>query len=329
VLARLASVRTNTADPTESLGALMHREAERIERDLEAQARGERVGGMPTGLDRLDALTGGVPLGVTTVVLGETGHGKSTLGMSFARASADLAHDEPLVLSYEDGRRSYAQRGLAQESGVPTQVIRRRSFRPGEERRVLVEGLRRAGLRRERIARVRGMGVDELCTLVRRTRAKGPRSPGARTAANLVVVDYLQAMPRPQGRAIRAEHEALGEIARRLEDLAATEECAVVVFSQVNDECAHREDHRPRLRDVAGGRDLVKGAKLVLGLYRPWLYDAGADPHAGEILVLKNNDGETRRAAHVHLDLATHTIRDAAPASMPPATQLALGGEPP
>ena len=321
VLRKVAAVRVGGVDPTEALGELMRREVDAIHRDLAALDRGEHVGGLPTGLAKLDALIGGLPRGVVTLVLGETGHGKSTLGMSFARASADQAGDEPLVLSYEDGGRSFAQRGLAQGSGVPTQVIRRRSFRPGEERKLDL-AMRDAGIRRERIGKVRGMPVDELTALVRRRRAKGP-SPGRRSTANLVIVDYLQAMPMPRAPHIRGVPEALAELAKRLEDLAAIEDIAVVVFSQVNDEPSTREkDHRPRLRDGAGGRDAAKGAKLVLGIYRPWMYDSSADPTAGEILVIKNNDGEVRRSASVYLDLATHTIRDAAPDATPAQPQL-------
>jgi replicative DNA helicase len=313
VMKRLAGVRLGVNDPTVPVADIMLEEWQAIERDLVAIDDGTHVGGMPTGLEKLDALTGGLPRGSVTLVLGETGHGKSTLAMSFARASADLTGDQPLVFSYEDSRRRYGQRALAQDSGVPTQVIRRRSFRPGELRQ-LGTALERLGLRRERVAKMRGKDVGELCMLVRRLRAKGPEV-SRKSIGNLVVVDYLQAMPFPRAPHIRSVPEALGEIAKRLEDLADDLDIALALFSQVNDEPhnGNNGDHRPSLRDGAGGRDAAKGAKLVLGIYRPWLYDSAADPYAGEILVLKNNDGEMRKKADVYLDLATHTIRDCAP----------------
>lgn len=322
LLRQLGRVDVGVDDPTVPLGDLMRSEWELVQRDLKAAAEGEHIGGMPTGLAKLDALTGGVPKGVVTVVLGETGHGKSTLAMSFARAAADIAGDTPLLLSYEDGRRSFGQRGLAQDSRVPTQAIRRRNFIPGELAQ-LERGLDRAGLRRERIGKVRGMDVDGVCALVRRLRARGPE-PGRRSVGDMVIVDYLQAMPLPRAPHIRAVNEGLAEICKRLEDLAANLDIAVVVFSQVNDEPANGRgnDHRPRARDAAGGRDSIKGAKLVLGLYRPSMYDANADERLGEILVLKNNDGEVRRSAQVYLDLATHTIRDATPDEAPPQGSL-------
>lgn len=318
LLRKLGRVDVGGDDPTVPLGDLMRAEFDAVHADLEAAKAGKHIGGMPTGLAKLDALTGGLPRGVVTVVLGETGHGKSTLAMSFARAAADLTGDQPLLLSYEDGRRSFGQRALAQDSRVPTQAIRRRNFIPGELGQ-LQRGLDRAGMRRERIGKVRGLDVDGVCALVRRLRARGPE-PGRASVGNLVVVDYLQAMPIPRAPHIRSVTEGLAEICKRLEDLAADLDIAVVVFSQVNDEPANGRgnDHRPRARDAAGGRDSIKGAKLVLGLYRPSMYDGSADPRLGEVLVLKNNDGETHRSAQVYLDLATHTIRDAAPDEVPP-----------
>jgi len=83
-------------------------------------------------------------------------------------------------------------------------------------------------------------------------------------------------------------------------------------------------EHRPIARDCADGRAAVKGAKLVLGIFRPSMYDEHADPLYGELLVLKNNQGEVNKRAGVRLDLATHTIRDL-PAEPVKAEQQAMG----
>lgn len=329
VLRKLSAINIGFDDPSRALGDLMTDEIAQIECDLEARSRGEHVGGVPTGIVKLDELIGGVPLGSVTLVLGETGHGKSTLASSFARAAADLIADEPIICSYEDGGRRFAQRALAQESGIPTQDIRRRAFRVGDVQR-LRGALSRVGVRRERITMTRGKNAEELCAMVRRLRARGP-SPGRKTRARLVIVDYLQAMPWIRG---RDERESLLLNSKALEDLAGQEDIAVVVFSQVNDEPSKGRptkvkgvlDHRPRLRDTAGGRDVAKGSKVALAIYRDSIYHEDADPYAGEILVLKNNDGETRKKAMVYLDLATHTIRDVAPTVAEAQAQLDLGG---
>lgn len=303
----LQRIDLRTPDPTIPLGESVRREFDRISREADERLAGRHVGGMPTGLTELDEKVGGLPIGVTTLVLGETGHGKSTLAMKFLRAAVEQAGDEPLCFSYEDGHTSFAQRRLAQATRVPTRAIARRTFNSGHMRD-LAAGAGAAMKSRERIAAYRGQTVEELCRTVRRLRARGPKLGGA-TVGRLVVVDYLQAIPKPFRRGISTP-EAIGEITHALEDLAAQEQIAVAVMSQVNDEPARRDDHRPQGRDVAGSRDPFKGCKLCLGIYRPAEYDEQADPRFGELLILKNNQGPLGMVP-IRLDLETHTIRDA------------------
>lgn len=304
-IADLQRIDLRTPDPTVPLGESVKREMARIGRDVEERQMGRHVGGMPTGLAELDEKVGGLPIGVTTLVLGETGHGKSTLAMKFLRAAVEMAKDEPLCFSYEDGHTSFAQRRLAQASRVPTRNIARRAFY-GDNLRDIASGAPMAMASRERIAAFRGQGVDELCRTVKRLRARGPKLGGA-SVGRLVVVDYLQAIPRPFRKGLGTP-DAIGEQARALEDLAAQEQIAVCVMSQVNDEPSRRDDHRPQGRDVAGGRDPFKGCKLCLGIYRPAEYDEQANPNAGELLVLKNNQGPLGMVP-IRLDLETHSIR--------------------
>ena len=103
---------------------------------------------------------------------------------------------------------------------------------------------------------------------------------------------------------LRESEAALAQVRAQVDTMIAT-----------HDEVEKREkDHRPRYRDCAGSRDPVKAAKLVLGIYRPEVYDENADPREGQIGVLKNNQGKSpgwKRHVAVRLDLETHTIRDA------------------
>lgn len=304
---RLQKLDTKTEDPSRALGDLMMDEIKAIQHDLDHD-RGEWVGAMPTGLHKLDQNIGGIPLGVTTVILGDTGVGKTTLAMKLASAARTLANDRPIFVSYEDAFKSYARRGLAQESGVHTMKIGARRFGEGEAKRVIVDGMRAAGSRRERIIRFRGQPMADVCRQIRRLRARGPEA-GAATIGKLCILDYWQAVKAPPGRREMSPVEAFAENARMIEDLADEEDIAIVIMSQVNDETEKRKGV-PSLRDVAGGRDLVKGAKLVMGICRPSLYDPNADPTLGKLLILKNNAGETQRAIDVKLDLAVHSIHD-------------------
>lgn len=312
-IGELQRIESRKPDPTIVLGDSMKDEMRQMGIDHAARESGAHVGGIPTGLDVLDRYTGGIPVGKLTLILGETGHGKTTLAMMLLKAAVDLADDEPQCFSYEDDHASFAQRGIAQESGVPTRNIARRSFYGDDIRslsRINADTFRR---RREGIQRCdAGFSVDELCRTVRRLRSRGP-TRGGKTRCSLVVVDYLQRIPRPFERGIGSP-EAIGRVAASLEDLAAREGIAVVAMSQVNDEVERRDDHRPRGRDCAGSRDPYKLCKLCLAIYRPALYDERAAENEGWIGVLKNNQGKAPGWAEhvpVRLNLETHTIREA------------------
>jgi replicative DNA helicase len=244
-------------------------------------------------------------------VLGETGSGKSTIAMSFARAAWRDAADVPLVFSYEDGKVSFARRGLAQESGVPTWRIGARKFLPGQDIEVVRGGYRSAAQRRERIVKFSGETVDEICQTVRRLRSKPP-PPGAKSIGRLVVIDYLQRIPKPRERWVNSTPEAIQEISNQIEDLAAKEGIAVVLCAQVTDAVKERGGLITDVRDCADGRAGGKGCKLALGIYRPSMYDKSEDPTAGKLLVIKNNQGPAGPdiAVDIRLDLATHSISD-------------------
>ena len=295
-------------DPTKSLGDLMLAEIQAIEHDIHAADRGEWVAGMPTGIARLDRNTGGLPIGLTSVVMGETGSGKSTLAGSFARAAYREAGDVPILASYEDGPTSFARRRLAHESGVPTWKIGARRFEGDEALRVVRAGIAAQATARERIA-FNGGDIDDLCSMVRQMRAKGPPA-GAKSIGRLLIVDYIQAMPMPNKRWIQSRTEGLTELSQRLERLAAMENIAVVIFAQVNED-PEKRGGVIRLRDCADGKGPVKGCKLALGIYRPHMYDERADPLLGKLIVLKNNQGgQVGKTVDVRLSLATHTIAD-------------------
>lgn len=306
-IAKLQKMDSGFDDPGRYLGDLMVEETKAVQAAIDSDSP-ELSSFMPTGIAGLDSKIGGTPLGCTTLILGETGAGKSTVAMQLARAAVTIANDEPLVISYEDAFRSFARRGLAQDSGVPTQRIGSRRFRDGEAKKVIVDGLRNVGMRRERIYRFRSKSMAEVCQLVRRVRAQGPRR-GGRTVGRLVIIDYFQAVRTPRG---MDKVEGYAENARLLEDLADEQDISVVIMSQCNDD-ARKRDGVIELNDVRGGRDVANGCKLALGLYRPHLYDTKVDPTKGKLLVVKNNGGESGRnvAVDIKLELSIHSIRDA------------------
>ncbi len=296
-------------DRERTLGELCREEWNNVARESEARLSGKPIlAGMPTGLTALDKSTGGIPFGLVTIVAARPGCGKTTLSMRLAYAAAEWGDDQPFVFSYEDGKKSFAQRAMAQLSGVPTSAIRAREF-VNEHMPKLAKAAPRMMRRDEVIVRASGMTVEDLCRRVRSMRRK-PCTTGKATRGKLVVIDFVQRMPLPRIQGASTS-DKLGEIANRLADLAASEEIALVLCSQLNREIEKRDDKAPRLSDLRGSGELEAAGKLILGLNRDLKNDRGGFGVL-ELHVLKDFNGENNTKIEACWHLATHTICNSA-----------------
>lgn len=334
-LGRLMRIRARGKDPGRTLGELMRDELDQLEADLAAMARGENVAiGIPTGVRALDEGTGGYPLGAVSLIMGPTGHGKSTLLGAGARATA-AGGDLALVYSFEDPMKFWAQRGIGQESGVPTEAIARRrdldkalqARAPGAGIAARLSQTRSSAWRRgEVIIPSADWTVEDVISDVRNRRIRMQAQLGGKKRRLGVFVDYVQVMKLIFSRGIEKRTEAIAQVMNRFQWLAqgggTGDECAVVVASQVKDDVV-KERRAPRIDDWADSYSTVKVAKLVIGINRPGKYDAKANQLLGSIDVLKRNQGDDEVHAEVILDLAIHTIRDIG--EVTPPTQQSFG----
>lgn len=291
-----------------TIGELVQEEFSAIERDAAAQQAGQIVRiGMPTGLTKLDAGLGGLPLGLVTILAGRPGNGKTTLAQTFVRAVGRETQDSPLFYSYEDGDQSFAQREIAAVSNVPTSRIRSRSF----QRDDLVNiGQYAPRVMRQRpiIVQASGMTADDVVRDVRRRRSIA-RDAGY-SVGQLVVVDYIQRMPVDATR--QRYDQAIGEVCNRFVDLAATEKIAVVVGSQLNRnlETRDKDSRRPQLSDLRDSGRLEELAKVVIAVHRPAKYDPTAPGDLLELCLLKNHQGPADMIYRAHWNMETHKITD-------------------
>jgi replicative DNA helicase len=64
-------------------------------------------------------------------------------------------------------------------------------------------------------------------------------------------------------------------------------------MAQLNRECEKRDDKRPLLSDLKASGAIEERAKCVVMLYRPAVYDEAAPRDVVELLIRKNNQGQT------------------------------------
>jgi replicative DNA helicase len=103
----------------------------------------------------------------------------------------------------------------------------------------------------------------------------------------LVVIDYVQLIrPEVSAGRRRDRHEEVGEISRRLKQLAKELDCPVLALAQVNREIDKRGDPKPRLGDLRESGSLEQDADAVLFLYKQDEGDKKRDKGEPEIIFL-------------------------------------------
>lgn len=271
--------------------------------DEERRGGALAITGYPTGVAKLDVVTGGVQPGIVTIVAARPGMGKSSLGLSIADASSDAGFGVH-VFSLEDTRDAYADRTLSRQSRVPASKIRSCDLNRGE-----MTSLSAAIGRLERKSWIiddrSGISAEEIVRSVRR-KARGNKT-------RVVIVDYIQLVAKSAHAGPRqSTHEHLTEAVTVFANAAKSDRMAYVVMSQLNRGVEQRTDKRPMISDLRESGSLEERAKCVLGLYRGAYYgpieSAKADtdydrdnrPFSQEdydrvaaVLVLKANNGPT------------------------------------
>jgi replicative DNA helicase len=279
--------------------------------EIQARARGV-ARGHATGIEKLDALTGGVQPGQFTVIAARPSCGKSALAMQLATTIGDR---EPVAFfSSEMKRMLCMDRWCAESGSVPLH-----SIRDGRLSRDEFAALIRAYERMKRSAGIyiadrRGWKVNEIVAQVRAWKREvcRPRpckgcdgkgatdgvkcdpcdGTGARTPRPFVVVDYLQIV-KPSDRHHSREQD-VAEVSGTFQALAGEEDVALVVLCQLSREVDKRAPEQvPTLADLRESGAIEQDADNVWFVHRPDRIDENrCEPGATILSVGKQKHGE-------------------------------------
>ncbi|MGA9508147.1 MAG: DnaB-like helicase C-terminal domain-containing protein [Candidatus Sulfotelmatobacter sp.] len=244
-------------------------------RELEMQAQSGGLVGLPTGLDPLDLVTGGLRKGELIVIGALPGAGKTALACQIIAENA--ASGNPVgVFSLEMSRWDLGKRFLSTVTSVTASKIRHPHHIKKEDWPALATGAAEIAQWPVWFDDSGTVSIPELLARARLfiTRMK----------AKLIIVDYLQ-LVRADARDIR---ERVGKVADALRQLAKAERIPVVLLSQLRR--PHDVNDPPTIVDLKESGDIEAHAHVVLLIHSPVAAD-GQPLGEDVVIVAKNRNG--------------------------------------
>jgi replicative DNA helicase len=244
---------------------------------------GGGLSGITTGLDSVNAKTGGLHHSDLLILAGRPGMGKTALATNIAFNTA-----RRLVRDIEDGiapeksagagvaffslemsADQLATRILAEQSGISSENLRMGKISQQDFR-----NLARAAAELESlplyIDDTPGLTIAALRTRARRLkRQKG---------IGFIVVDYLQLLQGTGKGGNDNRVQEISEISRGLKTLAKELNLPVLALSQLSRAVEQREDKRPQLSDLRESGSIEQDADIVLFVYREEYYVQAREP---------------------------------------------------
>jgi replicative DNA helicase len=244
---------------------------------------GGGLSGITTGLENINAKTGGLHPSDLIIIAGRPGMGKSSLATNIGfNAAQRLVRDLEegiapersagagvAIFNLEMSADQLATRILAEQSGISSENLRmgkisQQDFRNLARAAVELEGL--------------PLYIDDtpaLTIAALRTRARRLKR---QRGVGLIIVDYLQLL-QGSGRSSNDNRvQEISEISRGLKSLAKELNVPVIALAQLSRAVEQREDKRPQLSDLRESGSIEQDADIVMFIYREDYYVAAREP---------------------------------------------------
>ncbi len=234
------------------------------------------LSGLSTGYLDLDTLTCGLQEGELVVVAARPSVGKTAFALNLMRHP--LANGCPVFFaSLEQRRTEVAERLLVREARVDGQHVRLGLCTSEELARMAAA---------VDVVRPWPLFIDDAGSQTVTRIAATARRLKLKHGLALVAVDYL-GLVQP-GNLRDPRHEQIGQIARRLKQLARDLNTPVVLLAQLNREVEHRGG-KPRLADLRDSGEVEQHADVVMMLHR----QENKQPHEPDVecLIRKQRNG--------------------------------------
>lgn len=256
-----------------------------IDMAAEAYKRDGGLSGISTGLRDLDHRLGGLQPSDLIILAGRPSMGKTALAtnIAFSAAKAYKAeHHADGTVEVKDGAivgffslemsaEQLATRLLAEQSGVPSERIRRGNIHEDEFHQ-LVDAARELQSIPLYIDDTGGLTIGTLAARARRL--KRQRGLG------LLVIDYLQLLAG-SGKSGDNRVQEVTQITTGLKALAKELNVPILALSQLSRQVESRDDKRPQLSDLRESGSIEQDADVVMFVFREEYYVSRREPTEG------------------------------------------------
>ena len=246
-----------------------------------------KLSGLPTGLDALDAKTGGLNNSDLIILAGRPAMGKTALATNIAfnvaeymsrakESEVDPKNRGVAFFSLEMSADQLASRILSTVTQTSSHKMRTGELEESEFIRVAA-GVRELENIPLYIDDSPGVNINTIRTRARRLK----RNKGL----GLIVIDYIQLISGSGNKKNEGNRvQELSEISRGLKILAKELNVPVIALSQLNRGVEQRDDKRPVMSDLRESGSIEQDADIVMFVFRENYYIKNEEPkqHAGE-----------------------------------------------
>jgi replicative DNA helicase len=251
----------------------------------------------PTGIKKLDEVTGGFQDGEVTILAARPSMGKTDVMLHFAKM-AGWAGYLPLVFSLEMPEKLITKRLIASTGGFNRAKMRdpKRMLSEGQKKKwpAVIGDLNETNMQ---IFDGAGQTIAEMRAKTRKVMNQFP------TKKPILFIDYLTLIHSSQAYGGNS-HSQVTEISRALKTMAKDFNCPVICLAQLNRSVESRANKRPMMSDIRESGSVEQDADVILFLYREFYYDKETQNRSLEIIVSKNRNGPVGTIA---VDYNEHT----------------------
>lgn len=275
------AVQGNISGGYVDIGDAVNRSMQRIQ----AQQKAQGLTGVPSGFPTLDSITMGWQPGNLIIVGARPSHGKTAIGLNMARFAAVERGIPTAFFSLEMTDMELADRLIATESGLPSDMLKGKVKMRNDDWQYLEESIKKLSRAPLYIDETGAIGITEFTSKAKRmVLEKGVK---------IIFVDYLQLMTAPTINASYRE-QVVSEASRQLKATAKELKIPVIAMAQLNRNIVVRQGSsmgRPQLSDLRDSGSIEQDADIVLFIHRPGLLGLTEDPDAAELIVAKHRAG--------------------------------------